>query len=411
MPKNSFGVLMNRELVKVAATNLRHQGLRSYLTLLGIIIGIASIFALISIGQGLQQATTEQFEQLGSNTIFVAPGGSFSSGNAPRSEVRFSDADIKKLESFSEVQNVIPFFSTNYPVKYAGSQASAIVLSFDPVKTRPLEDTGIIEVQEGRVFNDRDVFTALIGANFAEKGFTRELKPKSVITINNKKFTVVGILKASAQTLGSSGPNTNNTIFITERAAKLTFSNYQPGFMFAQTFSKDQVNDAKDKIQRYFDKKYGKDTTSIQTSEQLLEQVNQFLGIVSLFLIIIASISLIVGGIGIMNAMVMTVLERTKEIGTMKAVGATNSTILSMFLIEAGLIGLVGGLIGSLLGFGFAQIASSIAQSSGINLKAVATPELFLFVLGFSMLVGMISGVWPAWRAAQMDPVEALRYE
>lgn len=401
------------ETFQVAFNNLSHQGVRSYLTLLGIIIGIASIFALISIGQGLQAATTEQFEQLGSNTVFIAPGGAFSSGGGgtPTSQVKFSDIDIARIESFPEVQHVIPFSSRNVPVQYAGQETTAIVLSFDPKKTKPLEDTGIIEVESGRSFTEQDVFSALIGKSFSEDGFSREIKPKSTITVNGKKFTVVGVLKSESQTIGSSGPNTNNTMFITEKAAKLTFPDYQSNFMFAQTFTNEQVNEAKDKIQRYFDKKYGEDTTSITTSEQLLSQVNQLLGIVTAVLIIIAAISLVVGGIGIMNAMIMSVLERTKEIGTMKAVGATNQTILTLFLTEAGMIGFVGGLIGAILGYLLAVGAAGAAQGSGINLHAVATPELFIFVIGFSVIVGMISGAYPAWRASQLDPVEALRYE
>lgn len=400
------------EIITVAFRNLEHQGIRSILTLLGIIIGIASIFALISIGQGLQVATTEQFEQLGSNTVFIAPGGSFdSSGNSPRSQVKFTETDISRIESFPEVQHVIPFFSTNVPVTYAGQQTTAIILSFDPRKTRPLEDTGIIEVESGRSFTDQDVFAALIGKTFAQDGFNRELKPKSTVTVNGKKFTIVGILKSESQTIGSGGPNTNNTLFITEKAARLTFPDYESNFMFAQTFYNEQVNDAKDKIQNYFDKKYGEDTTSITTSAQLLDQVNQFLGIVSAVLVIIAAISLVVGGIGIMNAMVMSVLERTKEIGTMKAVGANNQTILAMFLTESAIIGLVGGIIGIILGYLIAVGAASAAQAAGINLTAVISLELFLFTLGFSVLVGMLSGAYPAWRAAQLDPVDALRYE
>lgn len=402
---------MQFELFQTAARNLQHQGVRSLLTLLGIVIGIAAIFALISIGDGLQAATKGQFEKLGSNTIFIAPNGSFGGNSTARSEVRFSDSDIRKLESIPEIQYVIPFYSTITTVKYAGEEATVAILSYDPEKTKPLESTGYVELEEGKAFTERDVFTAMLGGTFAEKGFGRELKPKSVIEINGKKFKVTGILKASAQTIGGGGPNTSNIIFITQKAANLTFPNPEPGFMFAQTFNAEQVEEGADKIQRYFDRQYGKDSVSVITSEQLLEQINQFLGIVSLFLIIIASISLIVGGIGIMNAMIMTVLERTKEIGTMKAVGATNSHILLLFIMEAGLIGLVGGIIGAILGFIFAQIASIAAQANGINLQASANIELLLFVLAFSVFVGMISGTYPAWRAAKMDPVEALRYE
>ncbi len=401
---------MDIEILSVAITNLRHQGLRSYLTLLGVIIGIAAIFALVSIGDGLNAAVTEQFEQLGSTTIFIAPGGAFSGGSSV-AKVTFKDSDISRIESYPEVKNVIPFYATSTISRHGSDEKTVSVFSYDPVKSQPLEETGTIEVQEGRLFNEQDVFTALIGEEFAKKAFSREIGLKTTIEINGKKFKVVGILKPSAQNIGGGGPETNNTVWITEKGAKLTFADYGANFMFAQTFTKDQVNTAKDKIQRYFDLKYGKDQTTIQTSEQLLEQIKQFLTLISGTLIVVALISLVVGGIGIMNAMVMTVMERTKEIGTMKAIGATNAKIMTIFLLEAGLIGLVGGLLGSLLGFGIGQLVALVGQSAGVNLQAVATPELFLFVLAFSVIVGMVSGAYPAWRAAQMDPVVALRYE
>ena len=401
--------MISLETLRIAAHNVTSQGLRSGLSMLGVIIGIASIFALVSIGDGLQKTTTDQFQKLGSNTIFIAQGGTFSGGGGTaRSNVSFSDNDIAHIKSFPEVQYVIPFYMAATSVQYGSEEISGVVMSYDPVLSRPLENSGYVEIKEGRAFNEQDTFAALIGDTTAEKAFSKALHVKNVLTIHGYKFRIVGIQKPSSQSFGG-GPNTNNTIFIPEKARKIIFPGSNPVFMFAQTYNKDQVTTAAAKIQRYFDRQYGKDSASVESSQQLLDQVNQLLGVVSLFLVVIASISLVVGGIGIMNAMVMTVMERTKEIGTMKAVGATTGRIMGIFLMEAGLIGLVGGLIGSLLGYGLGILVSTIAQSSGFNLQAVATPQLFIFVLGFSMMVGMISGAYPAWRAAHMDPVVALR--
>jgi putative ABC transport system permease protein len=343
----------------------------------------------------------------------VDSGGAFSSeGGTPVAPVKFSDNDVARLEGYPEVQNVIPFYSASTTVRRQNEEASAIVFAYDPVKTRPLETSGVIDLEKGRAFDEEDVFAAMIGKDFAEKGFARELDLKSTLEINGKRFKIVGILKPNAQTLGGGGgPNTANTVWITEKAAKLTFPNFGYGFMMVQTYGKDQIPDAVDKLKRYFERQFGKDQVSVQSSEQLLDQIKQVLSLISTVLLVIAAVSLVVGGIGIMNAMVMTVLERTKEIGTMKAIGATNNTIMALFLIESGLIGLIGGLIGSVLGWLIGQVVSFGAQASGINLSTVSGPELWVFVLAFSMIVGMISGAYPAWRAAQMDPVAALRYE
>ncbi|MDO8625529.1 MAG: ABC transporter permease, partial [Candidatus Diapherotrites archaeon] len=292
---------MDLELLGVAVSNLRHQGLRSYLTLLGVIIGIAAIFTLVSIGDGLNAAVTAQFEQLGSNTIFVAPGGAFSSGGGtPTAPVRFSDNDVSRLEGYAEIQHVIPFYSANTTVRRQTEEVSALIFSYDPLKTRPLETSGVIDVESGRAFDEQDVFVAMVGKDFAEKGFVRELDLKSTIEIAGKRYKIVGILKPNAQTIGGGGgPNTRNTVWIPEKAAKLTFTDFGYSFMMVQTYNKDQIPDAADKMKRYFERQYGKDQVSVQTSEQILDRIKQVLALISMVLLVIAGVSLVVGGIGI----------------------------------------------------------------------------------------------------------------
>lgn len=403
--------VLDPELFLVAGRNLRQQGVRSYLTLLGVIIGIAAIVALISIGDGLNLVATEQFESLGSNTIFVLPGGSTQGDTGPASQSLLREVDVRYIEGIPGVEGTIPIFSTYANVEKGGEKTNLTIFGTDAKKSALFVDSGFISIEEGRLVRTTDIYTAYVGSTIAKESFRREIKPKSSIYINGTRFEVIATLKANSQSVGGGGPGTGSTIFITEEAFKKVFDVDGTNFMFIKAFSKDDVPAISERVQRYFDKKYGEKSFLVQGSDQLLEQVKGFLGIISLILIAIAAISLIVGGIGIMNAMVMTVLERTREIGVMKALGATKNTILALFLIESGAIGFVGGLIGIVVGVALSQLVAIAGQSAGFNLAAPVTIELVSFALLFSVLVGALSGLYPAWRAANMDPVEALRYE
>ena len=406
---------MDLEIFFIAFKNIQQQGLRSYLTLLGVIIGIAAIVALVSIGQGLESAITEQFDKLGANTVFITAGNAQvgQGGNAPTTTLQFrlKDADLSRIESYPEVEDVIPFYSLFAQVRHGSETTSATIIGFDSKKVEPLMATGFLDVQSGRMFNEKESFVTVVGKKFATDAFGRELNIRSSIEINGRKFRIVGILKEAAATVGGGAPNTAQTLFVPERSFRQVTKTESPNFVMARTFTKEQVNDAKTRIQRYLDNKYGEKNFNVSTAEQALERMSQVLAVLSLVLVGIAAVSLIVGGVGIMSSMVTAVLERTKEIGVMKAIGATNRTILLLFLIESALIGGVGGIIGGLLGLLLSQVIAGMGQASGINLKAAVSLELFVGALAFSMLVGMISGLYPAKRAADLDPVEALRYE
>lgn len=406
--------MLDLEIFFIAFKNIRQQGLRSYLTLLGVIIGIAAIVALVALGQGLNQAITEQFNQLGANTLFISAGNvQAGQSNQPTTSAQFrlSDPDLSRIESFPSIEHVIPFYSLFAPVKHGSEEATATIIGFDAKKAEPLRSTGFLDVQEGRLFTENESFVAVVGKKFTTDAFNRELKLRSAIEINGKKFKIVGVLKEAAATVGGGAPNTAQTIFVPEKSFRQVTEVQKPNFVMAKTFTNDQVGAAKAKIQHYLDNKYGEKNFNVSTAEQVLERISQTLAILSLVLVSIAAVSLIVGGVGIMSSMVTAVLERTKEIGVMKAIGATNRTILLLFLIEAALIGGVGGFLGGLLGAGISELISAAGRAAGINLRSAVSLELFVGALIFSMVVGMVSGLYPAKRAAGLDPVEALRYE
>ncbi|MBN2126930.1 MAG: ABC transporter permease [Candidatus Diapherotrites archaeon] len=395
---------MNSELFEVAGKNLRKQGVRTYLTLIGIVIGIAAIVALLSVGQGLNYAIEKQFESLGANTIFIIPGGQ-------NGELELTDADISRMESVRGIESIVPIYSESAFMEFKGQKVQVSVSAADADKAGIFDDTGYFDIKEGRMLVKSDSSAILIGENIAENFFKTEIELKNKVLINGKSFRVVGILKSGSQTVGGGGPSTAGTVFMSQDAFEKIFASRSPGIIFAKTYSPNETVEAADKIKFDLEKKYGEKSVFVSSADALLEQVNAFLQLITIFLTGIAGISLIVGGVGITNAMIASVLERTKEIGLLKALGANKKEILSLFLIEAAFIGAIGGIIGIIIGYSLANLIAFVGESAGFALYASMTPEITLGALLFSMLVGMISGFYPALRAANLDPITALRYE
>ncbi|MBT4192017.1 MAG: FtsX-like permease family protein, partial [Candidatus Diapherotrites archaeon] len=200
-------------------------------------------------------------------------------------------------------------------------------------------------------------------------------------------------------------------ILTTVEGYERVFENANLVEMMVKTTNTDNVDKTKEEIEEYFEDKYGKRSMTILTSEQAIEQFTMILGMLTIFIVGIAGISLVVGGLGIMNAMVTSVMERTREIGLYKAIGASNQKVLTIFLLEAGFIGLIGGIIGVLLGLAGAELITIIANASNFPITSVLVPEIIIGALAFSLIVGMVSGFYPALRASKLDPVEALRYD
>jgi putative ABC transport system permease protein len=394
------------DVLENSVKNLRRAGVRTILTLIGVIIGIAAIVSLLSIGQGLNVAVEKQFESLGSNTIFIVPGAQ-ARGLA---RVILTDNDITQIEGIRGVSSAVPIYGSAAILEYNNQRINVSVSAADAEKSSIFDDTGFFEVAQGREFYKNDSGAVLIGDKVANEFFDRQITPRKIVTINGEKFTVIGVLKKQSQSFGG-GPNTGASVFMPLDAFKRIATNISPTIIFVKTFGGDDVSYAADEITTYLDDKYGEDSVLVSSSDDLLKQVNAILGLITLVIAGIGGISLVVGGIGIMNTMVTAVLERTREIGLMKALGASNQRVLLLFILEAGFIGMLGGIIGIILGYGLSIIIAYIGVSSGFALNAVISPEITIGALLFALVIGIVSGLLPAIRAANLDPVVALRYE
>ena len=399
-----------KDYLFLAFNNLKRRKLRSWLTMIGIFIGIASVVALISLGQGLQASIEQQFAALGTDKITITPKGTF--GGLPSSKP-LTEKDLKIVESVSGVDIATAYLLDSLDAEYKSQNKNVIIYGIDPDKYPKLfSQTYTIEF--GRDFKAGDKTRVVLGYNAANKDFEKNISVGNKITILGETFEVIGILKK----IGS--PTDDSAIIMPiESLRDLTGEKDKVSGIFAKIKTGEDVNKVAADIEKELKKERGEklsekpQTFDVQTSEQLLNTFGDILDVVQAVLVGIAAISLLVGGIGIMNTMYTAVIERTKEIGTMKAVGAKNSDILFIFLFESGLLGLVGGAIGIGIGIGLGKIAEYFAASAlGTDLFHAVFPwYLIAGALAFSFFIGTISGVLPAMQAAKLKPADALRYE
>jgi putative ABC transport system permease protein len=323
------------------------------------------------------------------------------------------EKDLKIIEGVNGVDIATAYFMNSLEAEYKSQIKNAVIFGIDPVKYPKLfSQTYTIEF--GRDFKAGDKTKVVLGYNAANKDFNKKIAIGNKITIAEETFEVIGILKK----IGSP-PDDSSIIMPINSLRTLTGEKEEVSGIFAKIKTGEDVNKVAAEIEKELKKEKGEKLSEkpisfeVRTSEQLLNSFGDILGVIQAVLVGIAGISLLVGGIGIANTMYTSVLERTKEIGTMKAVGAKNSDILILFLIESGMLGLIGGLIGIGIGIGLSKTAEYIAaQQLGADLlQASIDPVLIIGALVFSFLIGAVSGVFPAMQASKLKPVDALRYE
>ena len=399
------------ELVRLALSRLASSRMRALLTMLGIIIGVGSVVALVAVGQGATAGISKNLESLGTNLLTVNAGAAstgFTRG-ASGSATTLTVDDATALDRLAGVAALAPQLSTNQLVVAGSKNENASVVGTN-------EDYATVRdytVQAGSFLNgasvDSGLRVAVIGSETATTLGLTATDIGTDIKIGGLPFQLMGILQAK----GSSGPQSNDdTVLIPITAVQHYFDDTDSirsiAISVATAGQMDTVKAAAAALLRvrHGIASGGTDDFSIADQSQLLASVDSISSLLTILLAGIASISLVVGGIGIMNIMLVSVRERTREIGIRKAIGARGRDILAQFLVEALTLSVIGGAIGVVLG-----IAVSIAIGQVAGWGFTFQPMTVLVAVGFSLLVGVVFGVWPARQAAHLDPIEALRYE
>ncbi|MFH0936839.1 MAG: ABC transporter permease [Candidatus Daviesbacteria bacterium] len=401
--------MQSLEVIFISLESLKTNKIRSALTMLGVIIGVLSVILLISVGSGLQKYVTDQLEGIGSNLIIIMPGkvdlSKMSEGgggmglNFMASKLETSDA--KKLETNSpNIKAAVPGTAAQAALKYGDqkiySEINGVTFNFSEVINSSLS--------EGDYFSEADdragKKVAIIGSEIAKKFFGSDLPISQRILIGENRFEVVGIFKSR----GIGGNNSQDSVAIPLLTARRIFNQDKVSAIYVKAVSSDKVDLAIEDTKLILGERLKDDEFTVLTQKDMLGAVSAILGTLTAALAGIAAISLIVGGIGIMNIMLVAVTERTREIGLRKALGATYKVILSQFLVEAVILSLTGGTIGVLLGSGISLLLSKVIPTQ-------ITVWSILLAFGVSALVGIVFGVLPARKAAKLNPIEALRYE
>lgn len=399
-----------------ALESLTSNKVRTALTMLGIIIGVGAVIAMLAIGTGTEKAITGEIEGIGTNLLFVATNSEDVKNPEP---LTIQDAEALNDPIFApSITAAAPIVRGQVEVTYAGVASNASLIGV----TEEYNQVQNLELSEGEFFNSSQIngvaSAAILGTNVAEDLFGRsDGLVGEMIRLNGQPFRVVGILKKEGGSEFGSSADDQALVPLTTAQIRLLprKANNQVDLIYVSAINSDSVDSAQDEISQILrDRhkiKYAEDDFRVLTQQLFLDFASTVTGVFTIFLGGVAGISLLVGGIGIMNIMLVSVTERTKEIGLRKAVGAKKKDILTQFLIESSLLSVIGGIVGIILGWLLSLGVGKIAAANDFLLNPVITINAVLLATLFSAAVGLFFGIYPANRASQLEPIEALRSE
>jgi putative ABC transport system permease protein len=391
-------------LFKSSFEDLKRNKVRTFLTSLGILIGVLSVVLMMAFGFGLKDYMNKQFETLGKNLIMILPGSGFSGSSGGQGligGVQFDEKDVAKIKRIRNIEMVAPMTMKGVKVQAGGKTENGSLIGTTANAFKIMNQ----ETQVGKIFTDVDVQkkkkVIVVGAQIAEKLFgSANNAIGKIVRIQKERFIIVGVLKK----IGSIGSSDDSNM-LAPHTALLSLNPNKTFFgIYLKTTNDQVVPQVKAEIKTVLLRRYKVDDFSVTEQSELLNMINTIIGVLNIALIAIGSISLLVGGIGIMNIMYATVTERTKEVGIRRAIGATKKDILYQFLSEAAIVSFLGGLFALIL-------ASLIVFLIQPIFPAVVNIFSVLVSFGISSAIGIFFGVFPAKKAADLSPVEAMRYE
>ena len=391
------------DTITFAFKNIKQKKTQSLLTIVGIVIGVLAMVSLISLGYGVQNYIHEEMMKMGSNKITILPMKQF---GVPPSHL-FTKKDVKVVERVKGVDAIMYGWFGSCEIEYNGEKKLVSYFYATPSKLREVYKDSGYDIEKGRWLEDNDKYACVIGYGTAHNLFDREIKIGDVVKIKDKKFRVIGILKEVGN------QQDDNSIILNIDIGEKLFGNKDKYNIIVVTVKEgEDIDKVTEDIKEALKKSLGDEDFSVLTAEQLAERISSILGVITIFVVGVAAISLLVGAIGISNTMHMSILERRRDIGILKALGAETTDILAIFVIESGFLGLFGGIIGLVLGIVMAKGVEILAHKMGyLMVNAWISWELIVGILIFSFLVGVISGYFPARSGAKLNPIETLRGE
>jgi putative ABC transport system permease protein len=400
------------EAFRIAIKELFANKMRSLLTMLGVIIGVASVITLVSIGEGVRWQISRQIEALGSNLVIVTPGKGTGGVSGPTftgavSKLRYDDALAIEKRAGS-VKNTAPLIESGGVIslsREANSKKVSTVVSgtsesYPEVRNQPLRAGDFISRTDIRGYRQ----VAVLGDTVRRKLFGDKTGIGEEIHISGEHFKIIGVMRKKGRTLTI---DNDDRVFVPITVAEELLKTQQVSIIFVQSVNPQEVDDAVSQTRRVLNLRHQKSDFAVSEQKDILSTFKGIMNTLTAMLGGIAGVSLLVGGIGIMNIMMVSVTERTREIGIRKAVGAKNKDVMLQFLLESIVISSFGGALGIGLGF----IGSRFLDGLMPNLKTMVSPWSILIAFAFSLLVGLFFGIYPARKAARLNPIDALRYE